>query len=79
MPASLSCRVRGARHQAIEISTHQLGAPALRHVAGEGHRPRRAIDRQNGAHHFVLRVQGVVNLEWKKQCRAGKPFDLVFA
>ena len=49
--AGLPRGVGGAGREPIEIAAHQLRDPAFRHVAGEGHRARLAIDRQDGAHH----------------------------
>src|SRR5438128_2588801 len=45
-PRLPGCVGRAGR-ESLEIAAHQLRYPALRHVAGEGHRPRLRVDRKD--------------------------------
>src|SRR6476660_1490349 len=75
--AGLARRIGGAGGETIQVSAHQLRRPALRDVAGEGHRALVAIDRQYSAHDRGIGPLQVVDLDGKQQCGAGQPFRFV--
>src|SRR3978361_367626 len=65
--AGLTPGVSGPLRQAVEIPVHQRGSPALRNVAGKGHRARILIDGENRAHHRGIRTGRIMNLDREQQ------------
>ena len=63
----LARRQGGAGGETVEVPAHQLRGPILRNVAGEGHRPRLAIDGENSADDVVLWPFGIEDPQRKQQ------------
>ena len=62
----------GTFNQAVEISAHQLGAIALRHIAGEGHGAGLFVDAHHGAHNGMVGLTGRIDPQREQQRAAGK-------
>ena len=71
--AGLARGICRAGSEPVEIAAHELRDPAFRHVAGEGHRARLAVDRKNGAHHVVVGLGGSRISSGKSRAVPGRP------
>jgi hypothetical protein len=69
----------GAGGEPVEVAAHELGDPALRHVAGKGHRALLAVDGQHGANHLLIGLSGIADQQREEQGGAGQTPSVVCA